>query len=81
MVGPLPAGRSWTNDEDELLLELHSSGVKVPDIARKLRRSAGAVHARFGKLKRMRDLKKSLPPERMTFFRAHLSAWGHKRAN
>ena len=81
MVGPLPAGRSWTDDEDELLLELHSSGVKVPDIARKFRRSAGAIHARVGKLKRMRDLKKSLPSERMTFFRAHMSGWGQKRAN
>ena len=81
MVGSLPAGRSWTNVEDELLLELHSSGVKIAEIARKLRRSAGAVHARVGKLKRMRHLKKSLPSERMTFFRAHISGWSHKRAN
>jgi len=63
MVGPLPAGRKWTGDEEKQLIELLASGVKGPAIARRLKRSTGAVYARINELKRASS--KSLPSERL----------------
>jgi hypothetical protein len=74
MVGPLPAGRLWTTDEEMQLLKLLSSGSKVPAIAQKLGRSAGAVHARISSLKKRSVWVRSLPSERAAFFHAHASS-------
>jgi transposase-like protein len=69
VVGPLPAGRAWTHDEEVRLLELVSSGIKVAEIARKLGRSAGALYARISKLKKA-HLRRSRPSERLALSRA-----------
>jgi DNA-binding NarL/FixJ family response regulator len=53
MVGPLPAGRKWTSGEERQLLELLASGAKAPAIARRLKRSTGAVYARINALKKV----------------------------
>jgi len=80
MVGPLPAGRPWTVEEEAQLVVLVRSGMKAPAIARQLKRSAGAVHARINrlKLKGVSFPSISLPSERLAFFRAHVSGRGAK---
>ena len=70
MVGPLPASRPWTKDEEKQLLELLLSGIKAPAIARKLKRSTGAIYARTNSLKKKPLLANSLPSERALFFHA-----------
>jgi hypothetical protein len=47
MTGPRSAGRPWTPTEDAQLRELAVSGVKVGLIAKKLKRSPGAIYARI----------------------------------
>ena len=57
MTGPRPAGRPWTPAEEAQLRELIISRVKVGLIAKKLKRSPGAVYARINSLKKPpRDL-------------------------
>jgi hypothetical protein len=57
MVGPRPAGRPWTPAEEVQLRKLIASKIKVGLIARKLKRSPGAVYARISSLKKLpRDL-------------------------
>jgi hypothetical protein len=69
MTGPRPAGRPWTPAEEAQLRELIISRVKVGLIAKKLKRSPGAVYARINSLKKPpRDLAfgrqpRSLPSE------------------
>jgi hypothetical protein len=46
MTGPRPAGRPWTRAEDHSLEEMLKAGLKGPEIAHKLKRTIGAVHAR-----------------------------------
>jgi hypothetical protein len=46
VTGPRPAGRPWTGIEDRQLGEMLSVGEKVPEIARKLKRTIGAIYAR-----------------------------------
>jgi hypothetical protein len=46
MTGPQPAGRRWTRAEEIQLRELIASKVKVL-IAKKLKRSPGAIYARI----------------------------------
>jgi hypothetical protein len=70
MTGPRPAGRPWTAAEEAHLRELLISRVKVGLIAKKLKRSPGAVYARINSLKKPpRDLAfgilRSLPSERL----------------
>jgi hypothetical protein len=78
MTGPRPAGRPWTLTEEAQLRVLAASGVKAGLIARKLKRSPGAVYARVRSLKKMpRDLSfeaqpRSLPSERLAY--AHTAA-------
>jgi IS30 family transposase len=55
MTGPRPAGRRWTAAEESQLQEMLDAGVKVPNIARKLNRTAQAVYARLQRLCRKRD--------------------------
>jgi hypothetical protein len=74
MTGPRPAGRPWTKAEETELRYLLSSGVKVGSIARKLKRSSGAVYARKSSFRKMlRDLAvverpRSLPSERLAYY-------------
>ena len=49
MTGPRPAGRPWTAAEEAQLSELLASGMEVGFIARKLKRSPGAIYARTSK--------------------------------
>jgi hypothetical protein len=73
MTGPRPAGRPWTRAEVAQLRELIASGVKVGLIARKLKRSPGAIYSRISSfMKTPRDLtfgaqRLSLPSERLAF--------------
>ena len=74
MTGPRPAGRPWTLAEDTQLRELVASRVKVGLIAKKLKRSPGAVYCRINSFKRLpRDLAfsaqaRSLPSERLAAY-------------
>jgi hypothetical protein len=76
MTGPRPAGRPWTPAEEARLHELIVSRVKVGLIAKKLKRSPGAVYARINSLKKpSRNLAfgrqpRSLPSERLTYAKA-----------
>jgi hypothetical protein len=54
MTGPRPAGRPWTQAEVAQLNELIESGAKVGLIARKLKRSPGAIYTRISLFKKMR---------------------------
>jgi hypothetical protein len=78
MTGPRPAGRPWTQAEVAQLHELIASGVKVGLIARKLKRSSGAIYTRISSFRKtQRDLefgarRLSLPSERLAF--AHANA-------
>jgi len=73
MTGPRPAGRPWTAEEEAQLRELIISRAKVGLIAKKLKRSPGAVYARINSLKKPpRDLAfgiqpRSLPSERLPY--------------
>jgi hypothetical protein len=76
MTGPRPAGRPWTLAEVAQLRELIASGVKVGLIARKLKRSPGAIYSRISSFKKTpRDptlgvQRLSLPSERLAFAQA-----------
>jgi hypothetical protein len=68
MTGPRPAGRPWTATEEAKLSELLASGMKVGYIARKLKRSPGAIYARINTVRKTpRDVgqRLSLPSERL----------------
>jgi hypothetical protein len=77
MTGPRPAGRPWTQAEAAQLHELIAAGVKVVLIARKLKRSPGAIYSRINSFKKTpRDLtfdakRRSLPSERLAFAHAN----------
>jgi hypothetical protein len=75
MTGSRPAGRPWTRAEETELRYLLSSGVKVGSIARKLKRSPGAIYARkysFRKMLRdpVAEEPRSLPSERLAYAQA-----------
>jgi hypothetical protein len=77
MTGPRPAGRPWTLAEIAELHVLIAAGVKVGLIARKLKRSPGAIYARICSSKKTScdltfDAKRlSLPSERLAFTHAN----------
>jgi hypothetical protein len=85
MTGPRPAGRPWTQAEVAQLHELIASGVKVGLIARKLKRSSGAIYTRISSFRKtQRDLefgarRLSLPSERLAF--AHANAQNGREGN
>jgi DNA-binding NarL/FixJ family response regulator len=54
MTGPRPAGRRWTEAEESQLREMLDAGMKVPNIARKLNRTAQAIYARLQRIYRRR---------------------------
>jgi hypothetical protein len=74
MTGPRPAGRLWTLAEEAELRELIASKVKVVQIAKRLKRSPGAIYARINSFKKLpRDLpfsaqSCSLPSERLAAY-------------
>ena len=74
MTGPRSAGRPWTPVEEAQLRELVMSRVKVSLIAKKLKRSPGALYARINSLKKPpRDIAlgkqvRSLPSERLAYY-------------
>jgi hypothetical protein len=74
MVGPRSAGRPWTPAEEVQLRKLIASKVKVGLIAKKLKRSPGAIYARINSFKKLpRDLlfsaqPRSLPSERLAAY-------------
>jgi hypothetical protein len=46
MTGPRPAGRPWTHADDDQLRAMLKAGAKAPAIAKKLKRTVGAIYAR-----------------------------------
>jgi hypothetical protein len=88
MVRPSQAGRPWTPAQDGQLRKLIASKIKVVVIAKKLKRSAGAVYARINSFKkRPRDLlfsakPRSLPSERLAAYaKAEASELGREPTN
>jgi hypothetical protein len=77
MTEPRPAGRPWTRAEVAQLHEMIAAGAKVGLIARKLKRSPGAIYARIYSSKKTScdltfDAKGvSLPSERLAFTHAN----------
>jgi hypothetical protein len=71
MTGPQPAGRPWTKAEETQLRQLIISKVKVGLIAKKLKRSPGAIYARMNSIKKksldlaLGEQHRSLPSERL----------------
>jgi hypothetical protein len=68
MTGPRPAGRPWTKAEEKELLKQLAASAKVGSIARKLKRSPGAIYARINAFKRISTeglRPRSLPSERL----------------
>jgi len=53
MTGPRPAGDAWTADDDRKLMAMIEAKTHVATIARKLKRTIGAVQSRRSKLHRM----------------------------
>jgi hypothetical protein len=83
MTGPQPAGRPWTPAEEAQLRQLIVSKVKVGLIAKKLKRSSGAIYARMNSIKKkpLDDLefgeqRRSLPSERLAEAAHELSQLG-----
>lgn len=64
MTGPKPAGRPWSSAEDMQLRELLKLDTKAAIIARKLRRSPGAIYARARSFKKIPS-PVSLPSEQV----------------
>ena len=61
MTGPRPAGRRWTEAEENQLRKMLDAGMKVPNIARKLNRTAQAIYARLQRLYRKREPSQTRP--------------------
>jgi hypothetical protein len=52
MTGPRPAGRPWTRTDDDELRALLDSGMKGAEIARKMKRTVGAIRTRKSHFKK-----------------------------
>jgi hypothetical protein len=52
MTGPHPARDAWTADDDRTLMAMFAAKTPVAVIARKLKRSVGAIQSRRSKLRR-----------------------------
>ena len=79
MTGPRPAGHPWTPGEEAQLRALIASKVKVGLIAKKLKRSPGAIYARINSLKKLpRELPfnaqpRSLPSECLAYAKGEIA--------
>jgi hypothetical protein len=82
MTGPQPAGRPWTQAEEAQLRQLIVSKVKVGLIAKKLKRSPGAIYARMNSIKKkpldlaFGEQRRSLPSDRLAEAAHELSQLG-----
>jgi hypothetical protein len=56
MSGPRTRGWQWTQADDDQLRAMLEAGMKVTEIAPKLKRTVGAVYARAKVLQRIRVL-------------------------
>lgn len=54
-------GRPWTQEEEELLVSLYTSGLKKADIAKRMNRSYGAVGDRLSRIRSMGLLSPKAP--------------------
>jgi hypothetical protein len=54
MTGPRPTGEIWTADDDRKLMAMTEAKTALATIARKLKRTIGAVQSRRAKLRRLR---------------------------
>jgi hypothetical protein len=74
VTGPRPAGRRWACAEEAELRKLIASNVKPVEIAKKLKRSKGAIYARINSIKKLRrelpfsTQSRSLPSERLAAY-------------
>jgi hypothetical protein len=59
MTGPRPAGRPWTSADDDQLEAMLKAGTKANMIAKKLKRTVGAIFARANKIKKIRAKEKA----------------------
>jgi DNA invertase Pin-like site-specific DNA recombinase len=59
MTGPRPAGRPWTPADDDQLRAMLKAGTKVNAIAKKLKRTVGAIYSRSNKIRKICDQLKS----------------------
>ena len=55
MTGPRPAGRPWTRADDDQLRAMLKAGIKADAIARKLKRTVGAIQTRKSHFKKPRS--------------------------
>jgi hypothetical protein len=82
MTGAQPAGRPWTQAEEAQLRQLIISKVKVGLIAKKLKRSPGAIYARMNSIKKkpldlaFGEQRRSLPSDRLAEAAHELSRLG-----
>ena len=53
MTGPRPAGRPWTRADDDQLWVMLKAGIKVNAIAKKLKRTVGAIYSRANKIRKI----------------------------
>jgi hypothetical protein len=70
MTGPRLAERRWTSEDEKLLKEMRAAGETAVEIARKLKRSPGAIYARINVSKRIPAggrRTRSLPSERLVW--------------
>jgi hypothetical protein len=52
---PANAGRSWSSEEDQALLDMFNSGAPVNELAAKHGRTQGAIASRLARLGRIND--------------------------
>jgi hypothetical protein len=53
MTGPRPAGETWTPDDDRKLKAMIEAKTATATIARKLKRTIGAIQSRRSKLRHL----------------------------
>jgi hypothetical protein len=59
MTGPRPAGRSWTRADDDQLRAMLEAGTKANAIAKKLKRTVGAIYSRAKMIRKISDQQKA----------------------
>ena len=65
MTGPRPASEAWTPDDDRKLLAMSEAKMHITLMARKLKRTVGAVQSRRAKLRRLAQCLELPPPSSM----------------
>ena len=49
-MAPANSGARWTTEEEKVMIEMYTSGIKISEIAKRLQRKRGGVRARLKKL-------------------------------